>query len=212
MVGPVSVSRISMVFLFSLLLIPHIEAKDKKKQLLPDYVLRAEKVMVVIHPDAGESLINPRENRTAQDEVERAIMKWGRFELTQNAQIADLIIAVRKGNKNGPVITHSPADNRPVIFQPQIGGAQIGQQAGRPPDLTQPTPGGLGDNRGPQIGNQMGSSEDDFEVYMGGRDYPLDAPPLWRYVAKDSLNAPQVAAVEQFRKAIEESEKQRHKP
>ena len=31
-----------------------------------------------------------------------------------------------------------------------------------------------------------------------------------RYIARDSLNAPQVAAVEQFRKAIEESEKQRH--
>lgn len=211
MIRHVSVRRISMVFLFSLLLIPHIEAKEKKKQLLPDYVLRAEKVMVVIQPDAGESLINPRENRTAQDEVERAIRKWGRFELTQNAQVADLIIAVRKGNKNGPVITHSPADNRPVIFQPQIGGAQIGQQAGRPPDLTQSTPGGS-EGRGPQITNQIGSSEDDFEVYMGGRDYPLDAPALWRYVAKDSLNAPQVAAVEQFRKAIEESEKQRHKP
>ena len=44
-------------------------------------------------------------------------------------------------------------------------------------------------------------------------EYPLDASPVWRYIAKDSLNAPQVPAVEQFRKALEESEKQRqHKP
>jgi hypothetical protein len=64
-------------------------------------------------------------------------------------------------------------------------------------------------NRGPQLGNQISSSDDTFEVYMGRGEYPLDAPPLWRYVAKDSLNAPQVDAVEQFRKAIEESEKQR---
>ena len=42
---------------------------------------------------------------------------------------------------------------------------------------------------------------------MGGREYPLDASPLWRYIAKDSLNAPQVDAVEQFRKAIEEIRK-----
>ena len=206
------VSRISIVFLFLLLLVPPSDAKNKKKQLLPDYVLQAQNVLVVIQPDAGESLLNPGENRAAQDAVENAITKWGRFRLTTNAQVADLVIAVRKGNKSGPVITHSPVDNRPVVFQPQIGGAQTGQQAGRPPDLTQPMPGGLGDNRGPQIGNQIGSSEDEFEVYMGGRDYPLDGPPLWRYAGKDSLNAPQVAAVEQFRKAIEESEKQRHKP
>jgi hypothetical protein len=48
---------------------------------------------------------------------------------------------------------------------------------------------------------------------MGGVDYPLDAPPVWRYTAKDALKAPRVDAVEQFRKAIDESEQQRqHKP
>ena len=204
--------RISPVFLFLLLLlVPQIDAKNKKKQLLPDYVLRAERVFVVIPPDAGEALTNPRENRTAQDDVERAIMKWGRFKLTTDSQAADLIIAVRKGNKSGPIIAHSPVDNRPVIFQPGIADASVGQATTRrPPDLTEPVPGGSA-NRGPQLGNQIGSSEDTFEVYMGRGEYPLDAPPLWRYVAKDSLNAPQVDAVEQFRKAIEESEKQRQR-
>jgi hypothetical protein len=205
-------SRISMVLLFLLLFfVPQIHAKNKKKQLLSDYVLQAERVLVVIQPGGGESLTNPRENRTAQDEVERAITKWGRFKLAVDAQDADLIIAVRKGNKSGPIISHSPVDNRPVIFQPGIPDASVGQQTRRPPDLTEPGPGGPGD-RGPQLANQIGSSEDDFEVYMGRGEYPLDAPPLWRYIAKDSLNAPQVDAVEQFRKAIEESEKQRRKP
>jgi hypothetical protein len=55
----------------------------------------------------------------------------------------------------------------------------------------------------------MGSSEDTFEVYRGGVEYPLDAAPVWRYIAKDALNGPQVAAVEQFRKAIVDSGKQR---
>lgn len=204
--------RVLIVFLSLFLLVaPQLHAKNKRKQLLPDYVLRAQYVLVVIPPDAGESLTDPMQNRIAQDEVEKAITKWGRFRLALDAQTADLIIAVRKGNKSGPVITHSPADDRPIIFQPEPGGARGGQQSGRPPDLTQPTPGGLG-NRGPQIANQIGSSADDFAVYMGGGDYPLDAPALWRYTAKDSLNAPQVDAVEQFRKAIEETEKQRHKP
>jgi len=203
-------SRMSVVYLFLLLLlVPQINAKNKKKQLLPDYVLRAERVLVVIHPDASEGVTNPMANRTARDEVERAITKWGRFNLVMDAQTADLIIAVRKGNKSGPVISHSPADDRPVIFQPGIGDARVGQpqQPGRPPDLTEPFPGGSG-NRGPQLGSQVGSSDDTFEVYRGGGEYPLDTSPVWRYIAKGSLDSPQVAAVEQFRKAIEESEKQ----
>lgn len=200
--------RISIVFLFFLLLlVPQVEAKNKKKQLLPDDVLQARRVLVVIHPDAGEALTNPMANRTAQDEVERAIMKWGRFDLALDAQTADLVIAVRKGNKSGPVISHSPVDDRPVIFQTGGGGARVGEQQGRPPDLTNPVPGGLG-NSGPQLGTQIGSSEDTFEVYRGGVEDPLDTSPVWRYIAKDSLNAPQVGAVEKFRKAIEESEKQ----
>src|ERR1700687_1528437 len=202
-------SRMSVVSLFFLLLLLvfQIEAKNKKKQILPDDVLQARRVLVVIHPDAGEALTNPMANRTAQDEVERAIMKWGRFDLALDAQTADLIIAVRKGKKNGPVISHSPTADTPVSFSTGGGGARAGEQQGHPPDLTNPVPGGLG-NRGPQLGTQIGSSEDTFEVYRGGVEHPLDTSPVWRYIAKDALNAPQVGAVEQFRKAIEESEKQ----
>ena len=119
--------RVSIVFLsLFLLFAPQLHAKNKKKQLLPDYVLQAQYVLVVIPPDAGEALTNPRENRAAQDDVERAIVKWGRFRLATNAQDADLIIAVRKGNKSGPIISHSPVDNRPVIFQPGIADASVG--------------------------------------------------------------------------------------
>lgn len=201
-------SRMSVVYLFLLLLlVPQINAKNKKKQLLPDYVLRAERVLVVIHPDASEGVTNPTSNRTARDEVERAITKWGRFNLVMDANTAQLIIAVRKGNKSGPIISHSPVDDRPVRTLPSGGDARVGQLPGYPP-LTEPLPGRVGD-RGPQLGSQIGPSEDIFEVYLGGGEYPLDASPVWRYIAKDSLDAPQVAAVEQFRKAIEESEKQR---
>jgi hypothetical protein len=49
-------------------------------------------------------------------------------------------------------------------------------------------------------------SEDSFEVYMGGVDYPLDAPPVWRYMAKDALNSPQMTAVQQFKNAVNESD------
>jgi hypothetical protein len=187
------------------------EAKNKKKQQLPDVVLNAQRVRVVIRPDAAEPLTNPRANSTAQDEVERAISKWHRFDLVMDSSTADLIVAVQKGHAAGPVISNLPND-RPVFQSGGVPGAgvRIGGQQGHPPDLTDP---GMGpQDRGPQLGSQMGPSEDTFEVYLGGIDHPLDAPPIWRYSAKNALDGPQVTAVEQFRKAIEESEKQRKKP
>ena len=200
--------RASMIFLFLFGLIPQADAKNKRKQLLPDLVLRAETVLVVVHPEAGEPLMNPRANRIAQDEVEKAIKKWGRFRLVMDSQTADLVIAVRKGHANGPTIRNSPTDDRPVIGQQTDDQIRVGVQRGRPPDLTRPGFGGPERGR-PRITNEVGPSEDMFEVYLGGIDYPLDASPVWRYMAKDALNGPQVDAVEQFRKAIADSEEQR---
>jgi hypothetical protein len=54
-------------------------AGNKKRILVPDYVLRAPTVRVVIDPDAGTSMKSPQANKTAQDDVEKALMKWGRL-------------------------------------------------------------------------------------------------------------------------------------
>jgi hypothetical protein len=56
------------------------------------------------------------------------------------------------------------------------------------------------------MSNEVGSSEDTFEVHRGGMSDPLDSPAVWRYTAKDCLRAPKVSAVEEFRKAIAEAE------
>jgi hypothetical protein len=180
-------------------------AKSNKKQLLPDYVLRAQTVLVVINPEAGEPVTNPAANRTAQENVEKALTHWGRFRLVMEAQTADLIIAVSKGHASGPTIHNAPSDSRPVIIQPSDGGIRIGGQQGRQPG---PGLGGGPPDRGPQIGNEASPSEDRFEIYRGGVDQPLDSAPVWRYMAKGALEAPRVIAVEQFRKAVTESEKQ----
>src|SRR5260221_10161496 len=71
--------------------------KDKEKVLLPDYVLKAETVAVLILPDTPELMNDPFANRKAQKEVEKAVMEGGRFRLTQEAFTADLVIGVRKG-------------------------------------------------------------------------------------------------------------------
>ena len=73
-------------------------AKDKKKVLLPADVLQAQTVLVVIDPNAGIDAQNPNANRTAQEDVEKALMKWSRFSLALDARTADLIITVRKGS------------------------------------------------------------------------------------------------------------------
>jgi len=50
-----------------------------------------------------------------------------------------------------------------------------------------------------------------MEVYRGKdhgeRENPLDSPPVWRDIAKDALRSPNVPAVDQFRKAVDETEK-----
>jgi hypothetical protein len=138
-----------------------------------------------------------------------AMAKWGRFKLVSNVNTADLIVAVQKGHVNGPVIRNSPADSQPIVLDggatPSDGGIPPASVHGRSPDLTNPA--GRPPGTAPNISSEAGLSQDSFEVYRGGVDYPLDASPVWRYIAKDALDNPQVTAVQQFRDAINESEK-----
>jgi hypothetical protein len=199
--------RGALLLTLVLLLLPLANAKDKKKVVLPDYVLRAHTVLIVINPDAGISPRSPNANFDARQDVERAVMNCGRFTLAMEPLSADLVISVRRGTGNAVSPTISAPDNRPVIFNPSDQGARVGVQHGTPPPLTDPGMGGPINTR-PHPGTQIGPSEDMFEVYRGRVEYPLDNATAWRYISKDSLKSPDVPAVAEFRKAIEESEKQ----
>jgi len=197
----------SLILLAALLAIPlSAKDKDKNKSSLPAYVLKATTVLVVIHPDAGEPVEQPTANLTARDNVEKALAQWGRFRLVLDGEEADLVIALRTGSDRmlQRTIKGSPIDNRPGIAQPTDGGIRVGGQQGRPPALSDP---GMEPQNGPRTSTEIGPSNDTFEVYRGGVQYPLDAPPVWRYSAKDSLSTPKMAAVEEFRKAIAAAEK-----
>jgi hypothetical protein len=198
-------SRLASLVLLSALLVAPLSAKDKNKSALPEYVLRARTVLVVIAPDAGEPLDQPMANSTARENVEKALMQWGRLQPVLDGQEADLVIAVRTGNGKmvNPTIKGGPIDNRPGVVQPIDGGIRIGGQQGRPPYGNDP---GMGpQDRGPHVSNEVGPSEDSFEVHRGGAD-ALDSPAVWRYVAKDCLRPPSVSAVEEFRKAVAKAE------
>jgi hypothetical protein len=197
---------LALVLLFTCLTI----AESKKKATLPAMVVKARTVIVLIDPNAGIPINAPLANTTAQDDVEKAILKWGRLSLAQTMSTSDLVITVRKGN--GKIVNQTiggvPTNDRPVVVQPTDSGIHIGAQEGHPPDINQPQAGDTSAH--PET--EVGSTEDAFVVYEGGAMNPnMNAPdrtPAWRYQAKDALHSPEVPAVDVFRKAIEEAEKQ----
>jgi hypothetical protein len=194
----------SLIALF-VLLTTSLQAKDEKT-ILPAYVLQARTVLVVVDPNAGISPANPNENRMAREDVEKALMNWGRFRPVMDAQTADLVISVRRGHGKAvnPTIGGVPND-RPVILQPNDSGIRVGAQQGRNTPVTDPN---AAPPMGPHAQTEIGPSEDTLIVYRGQVEHPLDSPPVWRYVAKDALNSSAVPAVAQFRKVIEEDQKQ----
>ena len=168
-------------------------------------------MLVVVSPDAGEPLERPTANADARDNVEKALMEWGRLQPVMDGADPDLVIAVRTGSGKmvQPSIKGGPIDNRTGVAQSTDSTIRIGGQHGQPPPLSDPGMGGPlgGPQNAPRVGNEAGPSEDTFEVYRGGVPDPLDSPPVWRYIAKDCLRAPQVSAVEEFRKLITAAEK-----
>jgi hypothetical protein len=183
-------------------------AKKKEKMVLPAYVLKAQTVLVVILPEAGEPLNDITANRKAQEEVEKAFMKWGRYRLALDVDQADLVVGVRKGTGKvaNPTINGGPVDSRPGTVETTDSQIRIGVQQGRPPSVTDPT-GSNPPNDRVHPGMEAGAADDTFQVFQGGVRYPLDNAPVWQLTAKDGLTPPTVAAVGEFRKAVEESEK-----
>jgi hypothetical protein len=180
-------------------------AKDKKKSVLPAYVLTARTVTVIIDPTAGVSVDDPLANRVAQKDVETAILNWGRFQTLQSGQEADLIVVVRKGGGRiaQPTISDPRQNDNAGSITPFDNGAAIGAQHGRPAGAqTSGTP-----DQTPHPQAQIGSSDDSFVVYRGDVSDPLSSPPAWRYIASDGLQSPSVPAVDRFRMAIAEAEK-----
>jgi hypothetical protein len=182
-------------------------AKKKEKPVLSEVVLKAQTVMVIIQPGVGEPLNNPTANSKAREEVEKALLTWGRFRLVQETANADLIIAVKPGAEKAvtPVITGGPIDKRPVTLQTAGNQTRIGAKQGQPPDGTY-DPGAPSSNGRAQQSTEIGPSEDSFVVYLGGETFQPTNASLWSYRAKNALRPPNVTAVQQFHQAITEAE------
>src|SRR5579862_4968932 len=209
--------RLRVALLTILLMVVSLSvAVAKKKPQVPDYILKARTVCVIIDPDAGTSLSDPLGNKTAQDEVEKALMKWARLQLVQEPGRADLVIVIRKG-AGKPVdrtIGNLPTNDRPGTVQQTDNAIRLGGQKGRAPgspDQTMPQ-----DTRAEQqteVGNAV--ADDSFIVYGPGPEMgstagsqTLDRNIGWRSQGKNLLKSPEIPAVSDFRKAVEETEKQ----
>lgn len=106
--------------------------KNKDKGVVPDYVLHARTVEVMISPDASTSLNQPMANTRALEDVSRALEAWGRFTIVTEGE-PDLLIAVRAGTGQliAPSIERGPVDNRVGTTRPGGGNVGIGAQQGR---------------------------------------------------------------------------------
>src|SRR5689334_13259401 len=153
--GPraIFMSRTLMLLLLVVVSAPFASPKDKAKTL-PAQVLHAQTILVVISPYAGEPVTDPSANRNAREDVEKALLQWGRFRLAMEPHTADLILSIRKGTGRNatPTISGGPIDNRPVILQPRDGGIRIGGQNGRPDPVTTG-----GQSTGPHLGTEIGA-------------------------------------------------------
>src|SRR5215469_3211316 len=117
-----------------LLLVPVVTflviAGGKKKNSLPLSVLNARTVLVLIDPQVGTPVNAPLANKTAQEDVEKAFMKWGRMMPVLDTETADLVITVRKGSGKlvQPTIGGIPTNDRPVIVQSTDDTVRVGAQ------------------------------------------------------------------------------------
>jgi hypothetical protein len=201
----------------SVLLISVVVAqKTPIPQAYVEDILRA-RLVAVVENSQSEPIEDLQENQRARLDVTTAITKWGRYQVTRDTSVADLIIVVRKGRARGATIDDNKTDNPGVVLYPNDSGITIGVGSGqnRPRSRTDPP-----QEAHPRLGTEIGSADDLLEVYLGrapriddasrsATQYPLDEPPIWFYMATDALKPPRVEAVTKFREAVEAAEKKK---
>jgi hypothetical protein len=84
-----------LIALALLLFAATLYAKDKKpKQEIPDEILTARYVAVIVFNESGQLMSQAEDLRSVGD-VEAALRKWGRYAVTMNPRDADFVIAIR---------------------------------------------------------------------------------------------------------------------
>jgi hypothetical protein len=200
--------RLFTVTVCLLIAVP-VLGKNKAEKSVPDYVLHAHTVAVIVDPGAGVDIEDPRANEVAQKDVETALLNWGRFQPMISTQQADLIIVVRKGHARvvDQTVSDPRQNNRVGMIDPTANGVSVGAQHGRQPDGTGSGMPDASDRDSAHPQTEVGTTADTFLVYNGDSKQPLDSPVGWSYIAKDGLRSHGVPAVDEFRKAVAAADK-----
>jgi hypothetical protein len=176
-------------------------AKTKQEKTLPEYVLAAKSVAVMIDPTAGMDADDPRANDIARKDVETALAKWGRFEPVVHPEYADIVIVIRKGHPQTQDATMPDPPRQPGTMNPNDNGIRMGAQ--HSVDGTQP----VNPQRPQQQEIEMAPQEDSFVVYQGWKANPASGPVAWRKDQRDGLHSHDVPVVDEFRKAVDAAQK-----
>jgi hypothetical protein len=191
--------RLTLLLLPLLFIVPTF-AKDKNKGQLPKLVVNAQYVLVTTYcGDPATQPLNPHimpEDRQAVADVQRALEKWGRYQIAYRPEDAELILVVRTGHMaEGTVGVQGHADSGPRDQPADI--SSIGGPGTADPCGTGNTPRGVA-----PVANADGGDPQDmlalYNVNMG-----LDAPPLWRGRRPDGLKLPEMSLVQDLRTKVE---------
>jgi hypothetical protein len=99
--------------------------------------------------------------------------------LTLDAELADLVVGVRKGTGKiaNPTVNGGPVNSRPGTVEATDDVIRVGVMKGRPPDVTQSggplgTNGTGGSTTDKHTGVEVGEQGDMFKVFQGKVQYP----------------------------------------
>jgi hypothetical protein len=168
-------------------------AQKKKKSDMPQVVAAAQFVYVTsFHGDAYARTATS-EDRAAIATVENMLRGWGKYRIAYRPDQADIMLVVRPG---------------------AWGNARVGVDIGNPP-IAIGRSGGRVDPRGGSIGTASvgggdvsNTPEDSLFVSIQPQE-PADAAPfVWRRSSKNGLQGKKPELLEEFRKAVDEAEKQ----
>lgn len=179
--------RLSTLLFVGLLMTVPALAKGKDKTL-PQYILEAHTVAVIVTPGSDIDPEDPQANLIAQKDVEAALIKWGRLQPVSSTLGADLIIVVQRGHaRSVDTALGDPRQNQPAGTYPSNNGGGGGAGA-QPPNGRLPTMGGQ-DGMGqrtpgqptqspvPQVPTEVGRTDDSFEVFDGRADRRMEGAP-----------------------------------
>jgi hypothetical protein len=179
-----------LVLAVSLTLSAFAQKKKEQKRELPDQVLVAQFIYVTgWHGDVYD-MQTPPEERSAIMRVQTAMREWGRYRLVFRAEQADIMLVVKPGHLG--------------MVQ---GGVNVGSTgpdiaAGSPPVGRTPSAGnGIG------YGAEAGSPNDSLMLSLSPSSNTLDASYIWRRSQSNGFQGRKIPLFEDFKKAVDESDK-----